>query len=223
MRMYLSSEGLGDYTDELMSLWPDNGRIGVIANATDGEPPEIREEHVTRQLVELATLGLTPEEIDLRRYFESPSNEIERRIGQNYGGLWVPGGNVFVLRQAMGRSSLDRYARPLLEGTGLVYAGYSAGSCQTAPDLHGLELVDDANEVPPEYHRVAAIFEGSGLLDKLIVPHFRSPNNGISPLMEPVVADLRKRRAPHILLRDGDVVTVRDGKQQILRQSPLPV
>jgi dipeptidase E len=222
MRMYLSSEQLGNHTDQLLSLWPDNNRVGVIANAVDGEAPEVRQEHLDDQFRQLAALGLEPEEINLTEYFDRPGRDVAERVSQNYGGLWVPGGNVFVLRQAMARSGLDHRMERLLtqtERTGLVYAGYSAGSCQVADSLRGLELVDDPTEVPSKYHAMR-IFRGLELMRALVVPHFESPDNPLSPAIDDVVESLQSRGAPYLTLHDGDVVVIRDGSQTIHTDTP---
>ena len=90
---------------------------------------------------------------------------------EDLDGVWVRGGNTFVLRQAMRLSGLDDVLTDLL-ASDFLYGGYSAGVCVLAPSLRGLGQVDDPTASP--YPGSEVIWEGLGLLDYLILPHYQS-------------------------------------------------
>ena len=98
--MYLASFRVGNCPCQLVRLARGDRRAAVIANAMDAAPPEIRSESVKRELDALTALGLVAEELDLRDYFGTGgpvATELRR-----YDIGWLRGGNVFVLRYALG-------------------------------------------------------------------------------------------------------------------------
>jgi dipeptidase E len=107
----------------------------VIANAMDAAPPDVREAGVQREVLALTGLGFTVDELDLRSYFvdASPLGADLRR----YDVVWLRGGNAFMLRYALARSSADAELGRLLQEDAFVYSGYSAGPCVLAPSLRG--------------------------------------------------------------------------------------
>ena len=121
--------------------------------------------------------------------------------------LWVRGGNVFVLRYALHRSGGDAIAAGALAADTLVYAGYSAGPCVLAPSLRGLDAVDDPAAVAVTYGD-EPIWEGLGLLDYSIVPHYRSPDHPESAACDGVAAGYRAAGIAHRALRDGEALVI---------------
>src|SRR3989344_834653 len=129
MRFYLSSYKLGNEHEKLLVLFSNNKSVGYIPNALDftQADPQRRKEHIEKDMASLREIGLAPALLDLKDYFgnqEALKNEI-----QALGGLWISGGNVFVLRQAMKLCGLDNI---LIKGETpdtFVYAGYSAAGC----------------------------------------------------------------------------------------------
>ena len=87
-----------------------------------------------------------------------------RQVLSVFDGLWVRGGNVFVLRSAMAVSAADTAVVDLLAENSLVYAGYSAGPCVLARSLAGLESVDDA-DAPRRLGLGEALVDGLGVLE----------------------------------------------------------
>ena len=85
-----------------------------------------------------------------------------------------------------------------------LYAGFSAGVCVLASDLHGFELVDNQSEDPYNYGKT--IWTGIGLIDYNIVPHFDTPSHPESPLMYSLVSYLEKENKKYKTLRDGEVI-----------------
>jgi dipeptidase E len=130
-----------------------------------------------------------------------------------YQGVWVRGGNVFVLRSAMARSGADVVLSELVASDALVYAGYSAGPCVLAPSLRGLELCDDPGAVAATGGEV--IWEGLGLLDHAFVPHLNSPGHPETELLARTAEHYRLTGVPHITLRDGQALLI-NGPTQLL-------
>ncbi len=205
MKLYLSSYRLGNDAVRLGRLVSGEKRIGVVRNALDYSDDVKRlDEGRAREFDDLRSLGLHPEEVDLRRYFGAP--DILRDVVNQLDALWVVGGNTFILRRAIkGRaikeSGLDKI---LLEQDGsFVYAGYSAGACAVTPTLRGIHLVDEPETVPAGY-RKEVVWEGLGLVPFSVVPHYRS-DHPESNANEEVVTFFLEQKLPFIVLRDGEV------------------
>ncbi|TWD83504.1 dipeptidase E [Kribbella amoyensis] len=207
MKLYLSSFRLGDHPEHLVALLPPAARIAVICNALDSEDAVLRAEKVTAELEWLTDLGLRPEGVDLR---ECSPEDVAARLTQ-YDGLWVRGGNVFVLRVALARSGADKVLPELIRSEQLVYAGYSAGPCVLAPSLRGLELCDDVTAVDGE-----PIWDGLGLLDEAIVPHLDSPGHPETELVEKVRASYERTGVPYLPMRDGQAYVVDGDRRELV-------
>jgi dipeptidase E len=210
MRLYLSSSGLGNASDRLLSLLRGKCRAAVIANAMD--PYEDR--GLETEFPALGEIGIDAEEIDLRDYFDTPDRTADVLAG--FDLLWMRGGNVFALRQAMAKSRADAAIIELLKDDALIYGGYSAGPCVLAPSLRGLELCDDPAEVRRLYGE-PVIFDGLGILDFAFVPHLDSPDHPETQALGRVVEHYRREGVPYRAFRDGEVLVI-DGHDEILVQ-----
>ena len=216
MRLYLSSFRLGDHADKLVGLLDDadatsKRSVGVIANAMDALPADVRRASVDFEIEQLAGLGLAAEELDLRTYFstagsDGPDSDLLAGKLAGYRMLWVRGGNAFVLRSALAHSGADSLVTDLLSRDALVYAGYSAGSCVLAPSLRGIELVDPVDGVRRAYG-TEPTWEGLGVLPYAVVPHYRS-DHPESADIERVAELYRATGVPHRALRDGQAIVV---------------
>lgn len=148
MEFYLSSYKLGNETDKLVEMSPKK-RIGYIPNAldfTDADPVR-REKHVQADVKSLEDIGLECEVLDLKDYFDDPEGLKEKL--RELGAVFISGGNVFVLRQAMKLGGMDQILGGMKDEE-FLYAGYSAAGCVLAPDLHAYQIVDDATDTPYE-------------------------------------------------------------------------
>jgi dipeptidase E len=206
MKLYLSSYGLGNKPKELSNLIGANKRTAVIMNAQDLVLPERRAERLQQEISNLESLGLEPEELDLRSYF-SKHSELATLLS-NYGALWVRGGNSFVLMRAMKQSGFNKSIIPLVRDEQIVYAGFSAGSCVASPDLHGIELVDDPLTVPRGYD-AEIVWDGLNLIDYSIAPHYQS-DHPESEDIEKVVDYFKTNNVTYKTLHDGEVLVVSD-------------
>ena len=204
MRLYLSSERLGERAGALLAMI--NGpRVAVIANGYDAcadAARDIYRDEVHDPLAEFRALGLEPVGLDLRAHFGDPQS-LRHRLNR-YDLVWVMGGNSFVLRRAMRQSGFDAVIRDLLEADAIAYGGYAAGAVVAGPTLRGLELMDDPWELPAGYDE-PLIWHGLGLTPFSIVPHFRSRHPDAAAA-EKVVSYMTARKTRHRALSDGEVI-----------------
>jgi dipeptidase E len=201
MKLYLSSYHLGKESQKLTKMFR-NKRVALISNALDfSEDLARKEESKQEELRDLLSINLDPEEIDLRDYFHQ-QKLLENKL-QDFGGIWVRGGNVFILRKAMAYSGLDKILKQK-RSSDFVYAGYSAGACVAAPTLKGIDLVDDPNSVAKNY-KPEIIWQGLGLIKYSIVPHYKS-NHPESHLVEKAVEYFTNNKMPFKTLKDGEVI-----------------
>ena len=199
MKLYLSSFRIGDRAKELQLLAAGR-KIGFIPNALDHVEEEARAVSNAKSLGEVRDLGLDVIPLDLREFFGDKAG-LRVRLA-SLGGVWVRGGNTFVLRQAMHLSGFDHLLMEVA-GTDFLYGGYSAGVCVLAARLDGLHHVDDPTVCPYPDSRV--IWEGLGILDYLVLPHYKSAH----PESENIDRDVdycTKNGIPFRALRDGEVI-----------------
>jgi dipeptidase E len=206
MRLYLSSLYVGNRARELVRQVGAGGRVAVVANAMDAA--EDRAVEVRRELDELAGLGLDPVELDLRSH--DPASTA--RFLADCAGVWVRGGNTFVLREAMARSGLDVLLPGLLAADAIAYAGWSAGACVLGPTLRGIELCDDPGEVEREYG-VPARYDGLGVFDVVVVPHV-----GTDACVEETISRYLADGTPYLPLHDGEAVVVDGDPREVSLQ-----
>ena len=206
MKLYLSSFRLGDESEKLKELMPaSNRKIAVIDNALDfkGSDPEKRKKGDEREVHNLEELGLEAEVLDLKNYF-GKEDQLRKKLN-DLGGVWVRGGNTFVLRQAMRLSGFDNIFKELQKRDDFLYAGYSAGICVLAPDMRSLQIVDYPETPYKELKEI--IWEGLGFLDYIILPHYDS-DHPESADIDKEVEFCKKNNIPFKTLRDGEVIII---------------
>lgn len=202
MKLYLSSFRLGNNPEQLVELLSSKKKAAVIANAIDEATEQVRKLGVERELNDFHSLGLSAEEFDLRDYF-GKKEELKKQLNQ-YGLVWIRGGNTFVLRRAMDESGFDEALKEKRTDKDFVYAGYSAAICVLAPTLKGVELVDDPHSVPVGY-KPEIIWDGLGFLNYSIAPHYRS-DHPESPAVEKLVEYFIQQKMLFKALHDGEVM-----------------
>lgn len=212
MRLYLSSYGLGNKPEEMIPLIGDNKRTAIIMNAQDNCLPEARAERLQREIENLTSLGLQPEELDLRNYF-GRTEELKAAIAE-FGYFWVRGGNVFLLRRAYKQSGFDKLLVELLQNDKVTYGGFSAGICVLAPSLKGIELVDPKDDVSEGYDK-AVIWDGLGILEYAIAPHYKS-DHPESADIDKCVHYFKENGIPHKTLRDGEAIVINGDEEKIV-------
>lgn len=216
MRLYLSSFRFGSDPQALVDLMRREGPVVVIANGLDAEDPATRAERVDEERVRFAALGLDAHELDLRLYLDLPDDLVSALAKAQL--VWLRGGNVFVLRHALARTSAGVMLVDLLRRDEIVCGGYSAGPCVLGSTLRGLEAVDDPAPVG-DLWKEAPIWEGLAVVNYAVVPHWRSPSHPASELMNRVVASHLATATPHLKLRDGEALVIQ-GETVELRGAP---
>lgn len=212
MRLYLSSFRNGNKPEELLKLLGEGRKTALIENAADQFVGPSRAEHFAEEVKRLESIGLEPEELDLRDYFGKPEALKEKLEG--FDLVWVRGGNSFVLRRAFTYSGADKVLRELLEKDALVYGGYSAGIDQLTPHLRGIELVDPP-DVVPEGYQAEVVLEGMGILPYCIAPHYKS-DHPESAAVDKTVEYYIENHIPFIALRDGEVIVINGDKEKVV-------
>ncbi len=205
MKLYLSSYKIGNETKRLTDLFKENKRIGYIANALDSptNTPSWKDNFRNEDISQLKEIGLQPDIIDLRDYFHESEKLHERVLP--LAGVWVSGGNTFVLRQAYKISGFDQLLlKVLCKKEDFVYGGYSAAGCVLSPSLKCYQIVDSPSVFPYEENK-EILWHGLGMIDFAFMPHFDSDH--------PESADINKEiefckenNIPFKALRDGEVV-----------------
>lgn len=203
MKFYLSSYELGNEMHKLKQL-VSKGKIGYIPNARDfsGADSEREKKRTENDMTSLRNLGLGVEMLDLQSYFGKPA-ELEKKV-QELGAVFISGGNVFVLRQAMKLSGLDEILAKL-RNTNFLYAGYSAAGCVLAPRLDGMDIVDPLDTPYEEQKEI--IWDGLGFVDFHFVPHWDSDH----PESDDTAKEIKyciENNIPYKPIRDGDVLII---------------
>ena len=174
MKFYLSSYKLGNETEKLKELIKNtSGKFAYIPNALDfvGADPERRKSSNESDMNDLRACGAEVEMLDLSSYF-GKSEELLKKLS-TLGGIYVRGGNSFVLRQAFKLSGLDGLIPELMKRNDFTYIAYSAGVCVLTPDMKTYAITDDANNFPYEGIK-EQIWDGLGILNFTFEPHYKS-------------------------------------------------
>ena len=221
MKLYLSSYKFGNDIEKLSQMASKDSTFAYIANAIDQFPDSPRKDITFNETKEVfAKLGFNLERLDLRNYFDS-SNELRKKMTA-FNGAWVIGGNAFVLRRAMEYSGFDDWLNSKKDSD-FVYGGFSAGICVLAKDLRGLELMDNPDVVPTGYNS-EIIWEGVGLLDYLIIPHYNSPEHPETEAAKKTVEHFENNHLPFKAISDGQVLIqtiARKNHKLVLKKSDI--
>jgi dipeptidase E len=204
MKFYLSSYKIGNETEKLKKLVL-KGKIGYIPNALDFSwaDPKRRNKHIEKDIDSLRELGFKVKLINLCDYF-GKIKELKQII-EELGAIFISGGNVFVLRQAMKLSGLDKILKEFPDSSNFLYSGYSAAGCVLSPDLKAYEIVDKIDT--PYIESKEVIWEGLGFIDFAFIPHWDS-DHPESADVEKEIAYCKKNNIPYKAIRDGEVIII---------------
>lgn len=203
MKLFLSSYKFSDREKELFTLAPQK-TIGYVPNARDftTTDPSRRETHIAQETEHLKSLGFEVEVLDLRGYFGKQS-ALEAKV-KSLGALFLCGGNVFILRQALALSGLDTISRELQNDPDFLWSGYSAGCCVLSKDLSKYAIVDNIHDFP--YPQIQEpIREGLGVLGFMFMPHWQS-DHPESHLIDTAIAECVKDGIAYYPIKDGDAL-----------------
>lgn len=205
--MYLSSFKLGNEKAKLSELIKStNRKIGYIPNALDftGADPTRKQAQISENMAEVDQLGAESELIDLKDYF-GKHDELKLKISK-LGGVYIQGGNTFVLRQAMKLSGLDEILIGFKENKDFIYIAYSAGVCLLSPDLKAYAITDNANDFPyPEIKKT--VWEGLNLIPYYFEPHYKS-DHPESASTDKEIAYCIENKQLFKAYRDGEVLII---------------
>ncbi|PWQ93479.1 Type 1 glutamine amidotransferase-like domain-containing protein [Leucothrix arctica] len=179
--------------------------MGYIPNATDFTVADLEQvkSHRVSDVEDLEKLGLAVKVVDLKQYFDSDPKELEGLVS-SLSGLWVSGGNVFILRQAMMLSGLDQLIIEKSKDPVFVYGGYSAGCCVLSKSLKSYQYASDANDTP--YSGIStANWDGLGLINFAFMPHFQSDHSE-SEAIDKEIAYCNANGISYKPVKDGDVL-----------------
>jgi len=206
MKFYLSSYKFGNDVERLREMLPAGSRTGHINNARDftGADPERRARHQQEELNKLNELGFVAEVLDLKDYFGRQEALREKLL--ELDGLWVGGGNTFVLRQAMRLSGFDVLFAELRLRKGFLYGGYSAGVCVLCDSLRYIENVDDPNDMPYS-GSTEVLWEGLHVFGFGILPHYDSDHPESKAVGREVERCIENKWLFKVL-RDGEVMVI---------------
>src|SRR5438034_10610848 len=108
MQYYLSSYKLENEIEKFKQLVKNtSGKFAYIPNALDFTTfnTEKRKKHIEKDMDDLRQIGVDVELLDLKDYFGKEHQLKEKLL--SLGGVYISGGNSFVLRQAMKLSGID--------------------------------------------------------------------------------------------------------------------
>jgi len=195
---------MGNEINKLKKMIPKNKKTAYISNALDySKNLDRKKQSEQRNIRELTRVGLKVEILNLRDYF-GKRKKLKKKI-KEFGVIWVRGGNTFVLRQAMKLSGFDVILKSMLKDN-ILYGGYSAGICVLAPTLRGLELADDPSS-KPYGKKYETVWDGLGILNYSIVPHYKS-DHPESKMMNKVVKYMIDNKMLFKTLKDGEVIII---------------
>lgn len=202
MKFYLSSYKLGNKTGTLKT-WIGRGVIGYIPNALDGSiDKEKLEKHIERDVADLERLGIKVEVLDLKKYF-TKNSPLKTKLA-SLRGIFISGGNCFVLRQAMHLSKFDELICGLPKD--FVYSGYSAAGCVLGLSLKVYQIVDDPTQKPYREQK-EIIWTGLNIVPWAFMPHYKS-DHPESKDVEKEVEFCKKNKIPYKTLKDGEVLII---------------
>ncbi|MEU1401633.1 Type 1 glutamine amidotransferase-like domain-containing protein [Streptomyces sp. NPDC005728] len=214
MRLYLSSFRIGNRPEELQRLLDGRTRTALVMNAYDFQDADSRDASLEREVTELQSVGLAPEELDLRDYFSGGRSL--RKTLENFDLVYVRGGNTFVLRRALLHSGADELLQEFLAADALVLGGYSAAAAVAGTTLRGIAgHVDDPDHVPAGYPAGSPLWDGLGLLPFAVAPHYRSDHPETDEI-EHTVQYYIDHHEPFVALRDGQAIVVDGGDVRIV-------
>jgi dipeptidase E len=209
MRLFLSSYRAGRHVDALAQLFGVGARVCVVTNAKDYKDAAERELSVREVLTFLEGVGFDAQELDLRSYF-GKAPDWEAYLA-DFDAIWLAGGNTFVLGRALDAAGLVQPLTELVKTGYLDYGGESAGAIMATPGLIGVQYGDDPDVLPTGY-TAPTPWQGLGLIDDYLVPHFSSNWDGAAEMVVALEAAGKSYRT----LTDDQALIIDGVRQELL-------
>lgn len=195
--------------------------VGALPQVVDGDAAGLRlafvptaagpdaeaKEWVQADRRQLEALGCEVSTLDLA---QTDASDVAAAL-RGVDGVFLSGGNSYLLLWHARRSGFAEHAVPLVERGELLYVGTSAGAMVAGPDLAPAANLDNRREVP-ELESSA----GLGITPLTVLPHDNDPEARV--LHDDIVAahpDVR-----FVRLRDGTAVLVRGDEAEVV-DSPV--
>ncbi len=213
MRLFLSSQNLGNYPQVFLALLGENKKLAYSQNAKDDWAPEDRRAKTEEHRQQFKAAGFEFTELDLRDYFGK--TEALKDFLQDFGGIWLSGGNTFALRIAMQKSGLDKFLLDWVKQDKIAFGGSSAGSIIATPSLEGADWETDIDNAKKMYGEEALIWDGLGLVDYYFVPHIGS--GWFAEQAERMAKLLQEKKLPFKKLTDGQAIVIDGDKEEFLK------
>lgn len=204
MKFYLSSYKFGNDYIKLNDILKKGAKIGYINNSRDwlGVDEENKQAELIEEITFLNNLGFICEHLDLKQYF-GEEKTLKRKL-EKLDGIWVCGGNTFVLRQAMKLSGFDNIFKQLRSKKDFFWGGYSAGVCILSDSLKYIDQVDNPNNFP--YKEIdTVIYDGLGVFNFAILPHYKSKHRE-SKMIDREIERCIENKWLFKALKDGEVL-----------------
>lgn len=204
MKFYLSSYKFGNDYTKLNNILKKGAKIGYINNSRDwlGVDEENKQVELIEEITFLNNLGFNCEHLDLKQYF-GEEDALKRKL-EKLDGIWVCGGNTFVLRLAMRLSGFDNIFKQLRNKKDFFWGGYSAGVCILSDSLKYIDQVDDPDNFP--YKEMdTALYDGLGVFDFGILPHYKSKHRE-SKMIDREIKRCIENKWLFKALKDGEVL-----------------
>lgn len=203
-RLLLASYGIGALP--LLVEGEVAGLRFAFVSAAAGPGAETKE-WVQADRRQLEFLGCEVATLDLA---SMSAHEVEKALTRA-DGVFVTGGNSYLVLWHARRSGFAELVCPPVEAGSLLYVGTSAGAMLAGPDLGPAASLDNRSEVP-ELETSSAL----GLVPFTVLPHDQEPEAGA--LHDEIVAAHPSVR--FIRVADGRAVLVRDDEVEVV-DSPL--
>ncbi len=205
MKLYLTSYRV-PAPDELFKLIdkkPEKVKLAIIPNAKDYYSERARDFKINQTIDSFESIGIKNYQVvDLR---DETRPHLLNKLSK-FDIIWCVGGNTFCLIEAIKNSGFDKVMKQLIND-GVVYGGESAGAIVAGTTLRGVEFADE-----PEFAN-KVIWEGVGLIDRIIVPHVGSQNygNGVNELIK-----LHENNEKLVKLSDHEALVVEQDKYKVI-------
>jgi dipeptidase E len=213
MRLFLSSYRTGIHEVELLKLVGKGTKIAFISNSKDYKDPADRQSKIEENFEYWRSIGLKPDEIDLRPYFNKPGAE---KLLAKYNFIWLAGGNVFLLRRALSYSGVDKYLYDVVRKNQVILGGESAGAIIMGPTLKYSEVendMEDSQHYTPKPYLKEVMWDGLDLVAYVPVPHYNS--SGYIGIDE-YISNLEKDKIPYKKMTDDQAIIINGDKEEFL-------
>jgi len=204
-RLLLASHGIG----ALPELTGDTAGLRFAFVPTAAGPDAEGKPWVQADRRQLATLGCEVSTLDLAA---AGSEEVEHALHGGLDGVFLSGGNSYLLLWHARRSGFAELASRRVEEGSLVYVGTSAGSLVAGPDIGPAASLDNRREVP-ELESSAAL----ALVPFTVLPHDDDPET--AAIHDDIVAAYPS--TPFVRLADDRAVLVRGEGAEVVDSPSL--